>query len=233
MNKEQFSDENVVEYLHKARMEQWIGDFEKAEKIYRDILNSSNKIVAYLESSINKKIKKLSKDRNNSEYGFVANYIPDSTTNVVEAYPSKRNLKFGSLKKSLPLLNEEKICISQKIELIWKYSIIANSRSGNNIRFEIRGYPQTKQKPELINIDNLSNETTAFSFKVEFVTIEKQMPDLARIDVELGDSKILCSVEIDSWGTICGEAVVLYERLNLFFESLSEFLSKVEKTIWK
>ena len=63
MNKEFLNNEMVIESLYRARMEQWIGDFEEAEKIYDAILNSDNNMVAYLKPSIEDKKKKLITDK--------------------------------------------------------------------------------------------------------------------------------------------------------------------------
>jgi len=209
-------------------MEQWIGDFDEAEKLYEKVLSSDNDMVHYLKPSIEAKIKKLSeKKKDEGKKSKPSN----SQRNLVKSKQENQKMIFGMAKDKLPLLQEKKIKMNQSIKSIWKYSVIVNSKIGEMVRFELRGYPQSSRKPNLKNVFKI-RQLHSVTNEV-FSPLDQQIPDMVCLDVALGESKFPFYIEIDTWGTISGEAVIQEEKITLFFTNLNDFLVDLEETIWE
>lgn len=232
MNKDFSNKETVIESLHRARMEQWIGDFEEAEKIYDAILDSDDNIVNYLKPSIEDKKKKLIMDNGfyKQKKGRFNDFEVSHYKDQILIDSSFQEVKFGSQKYSPPLMQKREISVNNPVESVWKYSVIASSRAGEMIRFEIRGYPQKNRKPELRNISKQISEHNIRA--IIFTPLEQQLPDSVCMDVLLGDEQLTYYIEIDSWGSIRGEAIIPDEKVTVFLQDQNEFLSNLEKAIW-
>lgn len=224
--------ESVVEALHRARMEQWIGDFEEAEKIYETILKYDDNMVIYLKPSIENKIKNLMEDKR--KYQRDKDYLEGCEGLYYEQQVlfdfSYKDIQFGSLNSMLPLIKEKEILISNIKDTIWKYSVIVSSKANNSIRLEIRGYAQTKQKP---NLKNLSEQISNLGISnLVFTPMGQEPPDSVCIDIEFGDEKQPYYIELDSWGNLSGETVVLDNKVSVFFTEQNKLFLRLEKILW-
>lgn len=231
MNKYE-NHESIIEALHRARMEQWVGDFAEAEKIYETILQCDDNMVIYLKPSIENKKKKLMEDKR--KYQRDKDYLVGKEELYYEQQVlfdfSTKDIQFGSHKSTLPLVKENKLLISNLKDTMWKYSVIVSSKANNIIRLEIRGYSQTKQKP---NLRNLSEQISNLGISnLVFTPMEQQQPDSVCIDFQLGAEKQPYYIEIDSWGNISGETVVLIDELKVFFAEQIKLFLKLENILW-
>jgi len=229
--------ESVIESLHRARLEQWIGDFDEAEKIYDEILSSDDRMVIYLKPAIEEKKTRMIADfLDHRKVDQIADFQPGAFDELIYAdqivfkkIPEIE--KMGSQRPSLPLITEKEIRIQDEIDSKWKYSIIASAKTGGKIRFEIRGYSKVDREAKLNNVSR-----QMIRHKIDdliFTPLEQQKPDAICINASLGTERFIYYVEVDSWGALRGEAIVSENKIQEFLEEQNDCLNSLQQMLWE
>ncbi len=220
---------NTVRKFQKARLDEWIGDYESADRIYEEIQKSDDNLSFVFKNTIKKR------------QGKLHSYEDIQYKNEIE---NKQELEYNSngyyrlVENNIEKLYDSNSLNPKKIHNIdipadvlkWKYSASVISKVENDLRIEIRGYISEGIVPQLnnefpkkitdwdIEWDKQFSETTIYLIELDAVNKEE-------------DTQMYLS--IDKWGLLRGTIVVDENKLGDILVSVHAFISKLSIIIWK
>jgi hypothetical protein len=214
---------NTVRKFQTAKLDEWIGDYESADKIYEEIQNLDDKLLFVFKNTINRRQSKLnSYKEKHFERKIDKKPVLDHTSNST-SHLVKNNVELLYDPDSLKPKKNQNIDIAASV-MKWKYSVSVISKVENDLQIEIRGYI-----PEGV-IPQLSNE---FPKKIADWDVEwdKLFSETIIYLIELNafnkeyDTQMYLS--IDKWGLIRGTIVVDESKLGDILSSIHVILSNL------
>lgn len=212
----------VVKKYQTARLDEWIGDYDSADKLYGEIEQSEEEFASFLKEAATQKKKEIEDKINRDTFSLgspkidtITLYIKDET----ECLFNKSNLEL-KLRKN----NDFNLIPS------WKYSVSIISKIDKDLKLEIRGFNPSGNLPNLY----ISLPFNLFNWSIE--KIDKQ-PNKEQIDLlgimafsETPEAHIYLS--IDKWGLLNGTAIARYEELGDVLFDINRLLFEISKLCW-
>jgi len=206
---------SVVVKFQKARLYQWIGDYDEAQNLYEEIEQTEEKMAYILKPTIKQKKMELPPNKEMIEFNNVAAQL---TT-------PKTPLYLFDVNKLKPR-NERNINKPDK-QTKWKYSISIISRVDDELRLEIRGFNPMGEIPDVKNKIDISFSV----FDVE--SIGQNEGDIIWYNGKLSDSSSLLYISVDCWGLLCGTALVREDNLGDSLSYIHFTICELDKAMWK
>lgn len=219
---------SLVKQFQMARLDEWIGDLESANKLYDEIKKEAalqNKGLSYIMEPTVRERKKKVEDTIDGQR-FVAKGIAFSVADSVmqESEP----LLLYDPQKLAPKSSFKNLKLPSKIN--WKYTITLTARVDNDIRLEIRGYNPKNQFPKLKY--TLNRPFSFWDATLEQEPREDSQPDLITF---LGDSKFFNTpifLSIDRWGLLTGTVITSEENIGDILVHIHVFLCELDNDLW-
>ena len=220
---------NTVRKFQIARLDEWIGDYKSAEKIYEEIQNSDDNLSFVFKNAVKKRQGKLPSKKDIKSKNALNNKPELKHNSNIDSSRVKNNIESLFDSNSLNPKKTNDVDIPANI-MKWKYSVSVISKVENDLRIEIRGYTLEGVVPQLNN---------EFPKKIADWDIEwdKQFSETTTYLIELNafnkeeDTQMYLS--IDKWGLFRGTIVVDENKLGDILVSINVFISNLSNILWK
>jgi hypothetical protein len=214
---------SVVEKFQKARLYQWIGDYDEAQKLYEQIEQNEEEMAYILKPTVKQKKKEL--PLNKDMIDFKPNEDITFKYVAAERVTQKKPLYLFDVDKLKPE-NKRNIKSSDN-QTKWQYSISIISRADDELRLEIRGFNPLGEIPNM-------KSKIEISFSVlDVESVGQTEGDIIWYNGKLTDSSNLLYISVDCWGLLCGTALVREDNLGDTLSYIHITICELDKAIWK
>lgn len=207
----------LLKMFQKARLAQWIGDFEEAELLYSEIEHSHGGLAYILKPATKIRKKKLEGIYSKHEIPLLneRNVLIEDDKYFEQHIIQPKTIKYFDKKYQ---------------ELMWEYSASIVGKNEDAIRLEIRGYNPNGTIPRLHN--NIFIESPYWSLKEVRIEPENSKPDLLNILAYSEDPEIKLSLSVDCWGLLTGTAITYESEIGDTLAKIHIFLCELGRNLW-
>lgn len=206
----------IVNMLQRARLDEWIGDFNNAERLLSEI-EQSNSEITYLFRKIVKERKK--KIETEGKYQIA----------TVRTYNEEKLMLFDVEKLKINKLPEEMID-NNTLASCWKYSASIISKVGSDLRVEIRGYNPDGITPKLAF--SMSSEIRNWQIIDIIRKPNDEQISLVNIYAISEYPEVQLYFSVDRWGLISGVAIVNENDIGTALRHIDYLFSVVSTRLW-
>lgn len=215
---------SVVGKFQKARLYQWIGDFDKAQKLYEQIEENEEEMAYILKPTVKQKKKELPLNKD------MIDFKADNENRMFNYVAAERVFQ----KKPLYLFDVDKLKPENKRNIKpsdhqtkWQYSISIISRVDDELRLEIRGFNP------LGDIPNVKSKIDISFSVLNVESVGQTEGDIVWYNGKLSDSTNLLYISVDCWGLLCGTALVREDNLGDTLSYIHITICELDKAMWK
>lgn len=213
--------DSIIKKYQTARLDEWIGDYDNADKLYAEIERSEEVLAFFLKETAIQKKREIEDIRKGDQYSLSSGipmgilYIKDETKCLF----NESNLKL-KLRK-----DNDYNCFPS-----WKYSVSVLSKVAKDLKLEIRGFNPSGMLPDLYIMlpYNLGNWIIK---KTDTQPTEDQI-DLLGISALSESPEVQIYLSIDRWGLLSGTAIAVDEELGDVLFDINTLLFEISKLCW-
>lgn len=207
-------NQSAIHKFQEARLCQWIGANDDAEKLLEEIEQMDEDIAYILKPVVRKKKKDISYKNDNYRV------------------PVVYSEKTIDLKQPIYLFDSNKLKPENKMNIVpqfintkWKYSVSVVSKIEGELRLEVRGYnPQG-------SIPQLTNNNAVFSvFNIN--SFDKSDADLIWYSGSIFETNLFY-ISVDRWGLLSGTAIVKEDQFSETLAHLHSTICELDQAVWK
>lgn len=206
----------IVNTLQRARLDEWIGDFNNAEKLLSEIEQSNTEITYLFKKTVKVRKKKIETE---GKYKIAAEI----------AYKEEKPMLFNPENLNINKLPEGMVYNNTPVSC-WKYSAAIMSKVGSDLRVEIRGYNPEGIPPKLSF--NMPSEMQNWLINDIIRKPNDEQISLVNIFAISEYPEVQLYFSVDKWGLISGVAVINEDEIGTSLRHIDYLFSIVSTRLW-
>lgn len=212
----------IVKKLQTAHLDEWIGDYDSADKQYGEIERSEEEFAFFLKEvaiqkkkEIKDKIKKDTLSLGFPKIDAVTVFIKEESESLIDKSKLKLKLRKNNDLSLIPS---------------WKYSVSVTSKVNNDLKLEIRGFNPSGDLPNL----QISLPFNFFNWNIEKIDTQpnEEQIDLLEIIAFSEAPETHIYISIDRWGLLNATAITIEESLGDALYDINRLLHEISKLSW-